>query len=314
MKMITIIHGSQLYGLNTPESDTDFKSIYMPPMKEIILGNFKRSFDMGVKVSDGIKNSKEDVDHIVYSMHEFVKMLIKGEMVAIDMIHAPSNMIKSTDEDLHKMFLAMQTNVDLFYSKNMASFMGYIKHQAAKYGIKGSRLRAVRDLIAQLSTLTPNRSLVFYRSELINNEYIVCSDEFYEVLGKKYSWNLTVEYVLHRVELMEKGYGERAKQAESNEGVDFKAISHAFRAAFQLKQIFSEEFIKFPFEGKEKQLLLDVKAGKIPYVELEPMLEKEVDDVEKMAAASTLPDTVNVENIEDYMAFLMGRYYGVKLK
>ena len=42
MKVIVkAIAGSHLFGTNTPESDIDYKGIYLPEPKDIILGKFK---------------------------------------------------------------------------------------------------------------------------------------------------------------------------------------------------------------------------------------------------------------------------------
>lgn len=42
MKIIAkVLFGSKLYGADGPESDTDYKEIYVPSARDIIIGNVK---------------------------------------------------------------------------------------------------------------------------------------------------------------------------------------------------------------------------------------------------------------------------------
>ena len=66
--------GSHLYGTNTPDSDLDIKGIYMPTEEQIFLGRFGKSNTYNVKVSDGSKNTSEDMDIEMYSLHYFIKL------------------------------------------------------------------------------------------------------------------------------------------------------------------------------------------------------------------------------------------------
>jgi hypothetical protein len=88
------------------------------------------------------------------------------------------------------------------------------------------------------------------------------------------------------------GYGERAKLAEANEGVDWKAVSHALRAGYQARDIYKYGDFEYPL--KETQFLLDVKQGKLDYLsQVAPTLESLVDEIETLSAVSELPDKVD---------------------
>ncbi len=49
-----------------------------------------------------------------------------------------------------------------------------------------------------------------------------------------------------------------------NRNIDWKAVSHALRAAIQVKEILTQNKITFPL--KEAPFLLQVKDGKLDYV------------------------------------------------
>ena len=70
-----------------------------------------------------------------------------------------------------------------------------------------------------------------------------------------------------------KEYGERARLAKENKNIDFKALSHAIRAALQVKEILTTQNLIYPL--KDAKLLLDVKLGKLDYLtEVNPLLER----------------------------------------
>jgi hypothetical protein len=72
-------------------------------------------------------------------------------------------------------------------------------------------------------------------------------------------------------------YGERAKMADLNEGIDWKACSHAMRAIKQTEELYSTGFIKFPLQSRE--LLLKIKSGNILWKDLEPMIVTGLDEL-----------------------------------
>jgi hypothetical protein len=89
-------------------------------------------------------------------------------------------------------------------------------------------------------------------------------------------------------------YGERAKLAANNENIDWKAVSHALRAAYQVRQILIEGTIIFPL--REAAYLRQVKEGKFDFQnEVSPMFENLMTVVEELSLKSDLPEKVDSE-------------------
>jgi predicted nucleotidyltransferase len=65
--------GSTLYGTNTPSSDMDYKAIFLPTAREIILGNGPTHFNRDTN-SKNSKNTSEDVDREYYSLKYFIEL------------------------------------------------------------------------------------------------------------------------------------------------------------------------------------------------------------------------------------------------
>jgi len=137
-----MIFGSHLYGTDTPESDTDYKGIFLPTRDEVLLGRIPRHFGETTG-NDRSKNTKDDTDIELFSLHEFIKLACEGQTIALDMLHAPVD--KWIDSTI--IWSDIVHDREKFYTKNLKAFVGYARRQAAKYGIKGSRLDAAKAVL-----------------------------------------------------------------------------------------------------------------------------------------------------------------------
>lgn len=287
--------GSHLYGTNTEESDVDYKGVFLPTKKEILLSNIPKcqSFSTG---NDLEKNNSNDVDEEIYSLHYFLKLACDGQTVAMDMIHAPEKMLIESSG----IWRSIVKQKKRFYTKNLNSFVSYARRQASKYGINGSRLNAALQVLTILKLNNPEARLRDVWNQLPRNEY--CHDtgidpngmRQYQICGKTFQESSAIGYVLPIVKKFYDDYGHRAKLAAENKNIDWKAISHALRAAIQTKEILTNGTIAFPL--KDAPFLLKVKSGRLDYTnEVAPVLESLMDEVEKLVDESNLPEEVDVE-------------------
>lgn len=324
MKIIAkFIHGSHLYKLNTPESDEDFKGIYMPSLKDMVLGKVKDSVDFSTNKTNS-KNSSEDTDYEVYSIQKFVQLLSKGEMVTFDMLFAPEYCVKYYDHhgnnitsELakqigHPIYRLRNEFYQLFVHKDMKAYFGYCRRQAAKYGVKGSRLDSlylVQDSYVSYSYKEGDR-LDKIKSLLPENEFLKKEEDYYEVLGKKHQWTTSLIGFVERINQEIKKYGNRAKLARENEGIDWKAVSHAFRAGYQLKSALVNGKMSVVLPDTERRYVLKIKKGELGWLsQVKPSLENLMDEVEEMAQKSTLPDKPDITSIEDTLFDLVSEWH-----
>jgi len=320
------VHGSHLYKLNTPESDLDFKGIYMPDLKSMMLGKVKDSIDYSTNKSNE-KNTSEDTDYEVYSIQKFVQLLSKGEMVTFDMLFAPEeavtyyddygNMITSelAQETNHPVYRLRNEFYDLFIHKDMKAYFGYCSRQAAKYGIKGSRLDSLHKVKKHLKVCdynlndSPSRLMDFMES-LPTDEFLKKEDDHYEVLGKKHQWTTYLKEFYERISSEINKYGNRAKLAMDNEGIDWKAVSHAFRAGYQLETALLKGKMDVVLPSSVRYLILRVKGGQMDWTtEVKPMLEYLMYRVELMAKQSVLPNKPDYVKIEDTLFGLISDWH-----
>src|ERR1041384_2079041 len=154
--ILTVKHGSLLYGTATPQSDLDYKGVHVPAGHSIVLQRPQDVIDKGIKVSTSIKNQVGDVDHQSYSVQKYLKMLSTGDTVATEMLFA-SRSPDFMDED--ETFNLIWDNRYQILNRDCKGFVGYCVRQAAKYGIKGSRMKAVKDVLEFLKQEDPHAKL-----------------------------------------------------------------------------------------------------------------------------------------------------------
>jgi predicted nucleotidyltransferase len=134
--------GAHLYGTATSDSDLDYKGIFLPTKEQLLLGCVPKSHNYSTG-KDYSRNTKNDVDTELYSLHYFIKLACAGQTVAMDMLHAPDSMILKKS----KIWEEIVKNKQKFYTKNLKSFIDYARRQASKYGIKGSRINAALQVL-----------------------------------------------------------------------------------------------------------------------------------------------------------------------
>ncbi len=300
--IIKSIFGSHLYGTNTENSDTDYKGIYLPSKKDCYLNNVKNTIQ--TKTNNDGKNSKDDIDEEIFSLQYFMKLAINGEMIVLDLLHTPDNLIIQSSD----IWKELRNNRSKFYSKNMAGYLGYIRKQTLQYGIKGERLLVIEELLKFLNTHNQENKLLSVWNDLPINQYCKYVDNpkekrwrHYECCGKMLQETMTIRYSKDIIEKLYNSYGERAQKAKLNEGVDWKAVSHAFRAGLQLKEILITNDLIYPL--KDAKFITDIKTGKYHYLNdcIGEKLEQLLFDIEELVKNSSLPNEVDKQWLDDFI-------------
>ncbi|QBQ77604.1 putative nucleotidyltransferase [Escherichia phage vB_EcoM_WFbE185] len=306
--------GSHLYGTSTPESDVDFKEIYVPHARDILTGNVKEHMSKNTNNTSS-KNTKDDVDHELYSLKYFFKLAADGETVALDMLHTPPSLVVKSD--LPYVWKYIQDNRSRFYTTNMKSYLGYVRKQASKYGVKGSRLAVLRQAlkrsnewgryfdngaVIRLSHMKNVLPIGEFASWVETENEKTGKQTFYNLLDRKFQDTLTNKEFNAILVKLEENYGERARKAEANEGIDWKALSHACRGGLQLLEIYKTGDLVYPLQ--DAPFILDVKLGKHTFKTVQEFLEDIVVQVEhasEQAAKNGMQQKVDMSFWDDFL-------------
>lgn len=297
--LVRVNHGSTLYGTSTSTSDQDFKGVHLPSGEGIIMQRPEDVIDSGVVAKEGTKNTSEAIDSDSYSLQKFFDMLIKGDTVATEILFAEP--IYAHPDWTH---IQNRARTHLL-NRKCKGFVGYCQRQAAKYGVKGSRMAAVkgllelltivrlgRDMNAKLSAVEPELRKWSEGREHVSWEniphpngepcwHIVCCD-------RKMPMTVAISEASKVYLKVWENYGERARAAMNNEGIDWKAMSHALRVAGQAIELLDTGRITFP--RPDAAMLLMIKQGNYDYGFVSAMLEGAVAEVERASQRSILPE------------------------
>lgn len=301
------IFGSHLYGTSTENSDRDYKGIYLPTKKEILLGRYSKTITHTEnKPTDSLKNDSNSIDTEYFSLDRFINLACIGDTVTIDMLHS------NKENWLNKSFIwqDLHNKRSMFYTKDMKGILGYVKRQVSKYGSKGSRIDSLENLLVVLKDVLDKHNITKFDKNctikldrivylLPNDDYCIIKKEFYEVIGKKFNYTEHVWNVYANIQKWLSEYGERAKLAKENKGVDLKAVHHAFRACLQLKEIFETGDLVYPL--KDAKFLTDIKIGQYEWTYLAPKLDDLYHEINESSANSDFPDEVDREYWDDYV-------------
>jgi len=249
----------------------------------------------------------------LYSPEKFLRSVAKGQSFALEMLFAPES---SFLEQLDPLWDEIKNLSMQLLTKKAASFVAYCKQQAYKYGKKGSKLAASRAVLEvlvsaeeQYGTTSPLTKIgdklkpivsIHENLELSMFKQPNGNEECYlEVCGKKIAFHASIKNARQIVQNVIHQYGDRAKKAEQNSGADWKALSHAVRIGHQALEFLTDHCLTFP--RPERERLLAIKLGKIPYGDVLQEIERLVNKVEAFALKSTLPETCDPHIIDSFI-------------
>ena len=213
-------------------------------------------------------------------------------------------------------------------TKNINAFVGYARKQAAKYGIKGTRMDALKNTVALLETFQNYDKLekhadAIYKlvedsKELISLEKTplieiqnipaVGKDEMIPhlvVCGRKIGFTSTVKLAKDCFSKILAGYGDRAIKANLAGGKDWKAISHAVRVNSEALELLKTGHIMFP--RPDRELLLQIKEARMEWDKVAELIEIGVAELHEEQAKSTMRAEPDYDWANDFIYQVYGR-------
>lgn len=312
-QLVKIKFGSHLYGTDTPSSDLDFKSVHIPAPRDILLGRAKGAISTRRDKAEGEKNVAGEIDSESYSLLRYLQLASEGQTVAMDVLFAPP---WADVEPCAPEWSEVRANRHRLLTRKSSAFVGYCRQQANKYGIKGSRVAAARKALAVLSAgleqhgtaakleLMANELLALKQStehtDIIGIEQISGQTMLHlEVCNRKMSYRASIKSAVDIVQRLVDEYGQRSLAAERHEGIDWKALSHAVRVGREAVELLQTGHVTFPLPCRDH--ILRIKRAELPYKAVAEEIEALLVDVEFEAQRSILPETPDLDWIEDFV-------------
>lgn len=316
--IVRIKFGSHLYGTATPASDLDYKSVFVPDARSILLRRGRDSISHQRPKAEGEKNVAGEIDEEAYSLQRYLSLAAEGQTVALDVLFAPR---WSMPENPLPEWEEIERNRHRLVTRKSAAFLGYCRQQANKYGIKGSRVAAARLSLELLAAKLETRGTTAKLGEIAadiealtaQSEHMALLDiegatdvtgtkrsvRHWEVCNRKMPLTQTIKSAHEVMRRIVDEYGHRARQAESNQGVDWKALSHAVRVGRQAIELLQTGVVTFP--RPEAAHLVAIKTGQLAYQPVAEEIETLLEDVEREAGRSSLPPSADLAWIDDFV-------------
>ena len=299
--LVKAVAGSHLFGTNTEKSDKDYKGIYLPSSTEILLGDYPASISQTTGDSK-TKNNSSDIDVELYSYKKFLNMLSNGDTAALELLFTPDELIieKSPEWD------RVRDSVKPLINKNISAMIGYIRSQVNKYGVRGSRMSDLEIVIKGLKQLDkkyPHMKMKVCWEDVVNLvkdlkhcqiEVLSNGEDAINILGKKFGHHTRIEVVCKSLSEYLDEYGHRSKEAKENNGLDFKAISHALRVCIQAEELLTTGKITLPHLGETQEMIMKYKLGNVTFEEFNDELNNRLLRIEDLVKSSKLPENKDI--------------------
>lgn len=312
-ELIKGVFGSRLYGTNIATSDTDYKWLFMPSARDILLSNIPNTIPSNTS-NDYVANTADDTDCEGFSLKYFMFLLSKGQTFAVEYLFLPKQAIIGS---IHPCIQELFNNKERLVSKQIAPFIGYTRKQASKYCIKSERMEAARLCMEFFKETVPSHQILFYVNSFkelcFQNPFIEFLDrdsveikthkvmDMISCCGRKLPITASCKRAFDMCLELYNDYGARAKTAKNNNNIDWKALYHALRIPQEAKDLLTEGRLIFP--RPDAKLLLKVRNGDFSYLEVSDMLEKITEEVEGLLLTSSLRENVDQQWIDDYLYY-----------
>lgn len=282
------LHGSQIYGTDTPESDKDYRGVCIPPreVREGLLIKFEQK--------DSWEGKYED--RVIYDLKKFLLLCKDANPNIIEMLFIPRNFwINFSDE-----WLEILDNYKLFVSKKVKyTFTGYAHSQLAR--IKRHRawlLNPPKKLPTREEYgLKPTSKLNYEQmgailtipEGFVKDEYVEESRKEKAYREAKTYWDMYSEW--------ERNRNKKRQDLEAKYGYDTKHAMHLVRLIFEGMEILEKGFITLP--RPESYELQEVRNGLYTYDGLIEFVEDFDKKFDEAYDKSTLPLQPDISKINE---------------
>lgn len=307
------VAGSHAYGLNTPESDVDFRGVCIPPLQYIAL----RSFEQKDKWDDG-------ADRVVFNIIKFVDLALKANPNILELLFMPDDCIlKSTSlwEVIRKLgpaFLSKRakhtyTGYAMSQLKRIKSHRSWLlnppdhKPTREEFGLPEKRMsKEFYGALETLSASTAEHALADLGAEV--------ESAVWRTFESERKWK-SANREWEQYETWKKSRNPKRVELEKKYGYDTKHASHCIRLMIQGLEILTKGTLSVRLAPADRDLCKGVKEGGLTYDELIETCDEYINRFEEGYATSTLPHSPDLELIENALlgAFISGNMIDPKV-
>jgi len=301
--ILEIKTGSHLYGTNVPTSDIDYVGIYIPSYFDYLTSDkYIKELDMSVK-SKGTngKNLQDAIDRKFYTYSNFIKLATANNPTILEMLFVnDKNIVKINDFGR-----TLIENRHMFLHKGLIKrFKGYSKQQSHKMEIKSTKYHEMIKVLDYLKIVDQMKVLAELKYD---KEFMKIISEYVQIVGK-YDKHLSIGdinipmsvYVKDAVNRLQNRIDKATHRSSLilDYGFDTKFAQHLIRLLIEGVEFLKYGELRFPLI--QKDLLLDIRNGKMVIEEVFKLRDKLLLEIESLEKTTKIPAVVDVEIINKF--------------
>lgn len=285
--------GSHFFDLNTPNSDIDFRGVYLPAPEEFPGENRRKQHERKTNDSKHEQNSNEDVDFLMFSLTKVFQLLKGGDFNVMEMLYCPENKILY-DTPLMREIRKFRENLLV---NDISAFLGFIKKEYVRYGVNINHYKAQVDLLGFLNELKEKQdkkghtklkeiwpeirkyaegeNLISFTESLTGNNVRVPS---LKIAQRLYQWTVKINYVTEAIEARLQRYGHRQKRMAST-GKEYKGLYHALRLIYEANDLYDHGKLLLPFSPDRLRTLRKIKTGELPEEQVHSLIDNGIEEL-----------------------------------
>lgn len=273
------IFGSHLYGVATPESDTDYRGFWIPSRDEldvVVLTTPKQSTDM----------FPGEGDTVMYRLDEYLRLLSKGNGTLLEILYTPwaDNMFHRRGtldaHELQSLIIRLRKVMcGKHFYKHFKGF-AFAEHQKALCQTRFPKdaQKPTHEILDQLGS----------RLQLKSYERTLITDLIEE---------LRPDAELYEVRSTAAQVGDDRRTDLETYGYCRKNMYHAMRLLYEGLEYLRTGQLTFPLCSDALQDLIGIRAGKIHVDDCRVWFEVTSAKLDEAFAKSTLPAKPNIDAI-----------------
>lgn len=287
--------GSKMYGTSTPESDTDYTSIFLPTSYDLLSLQNCEFIDMSSKgAKEYRRNTNQDIDNQMHSISRYLHLVLHGNPNLTEMLFCKNPIIED------KRFTELKENYSKLLSVNCYnSFTGFAISQKKKLEYKAKRFIQLEKAIEYLEKVYSKDELIDTKISMNESVATWLNQNLSEYKGSKnnresFHIGLPVATIYEKITNEYENYGWRVHTTTFETlGYDVKFGAHAIRLLIESEQLLLKGYIEFPFSGKSYSDIMSVRKGEVSIEEFYRMCTM-YEDRNRIALTETpLPKTPN---------------------
>ncbi len=298
--------GSHLYGLNRPDSDLDYFTVFMPNSYDLLGLSKTEELDKSTKSSGADRrNTSEDIDDKWYTLPRYLHLLLQNNPNIVETLFAPKDVTDICEPE----FQFLVDNYEKIISQRIFhSFSGYAYAQKSKLITKKERYESLgkalewfehvafmeAKVLNLYNTLLHDSSDFLFWRPITEEESVELNSRLKYYKGAKnncesFHQGMDLGMIYRKIRREYEQYGWRVKtESFLKLGMDTKFAYHLIRLLAEGVELTLTGKIVFPISGQAREDILRIRNSEVEYNELLEMYKRYDDYFQSIKDKSVL--------------------------